>query len=268
MLVHAGNVPFETSPGSADLCPVRVERLPRPLPRSSSCRLQPLRYTSSDGGRRVNDTLSDRDGESIWIRLRRRRVVQWGVAYAASAWVLLQVLGFVSDTFTWPTAVKQVATILLAIGLPIVLVIGWYHGERGQQRVSGPELALLTLLVLIGGGLLWFYAHRREATIPTIATSKPTSTAAVTDTRPSIAVLPFDNRSRLDDDAYFVDGIHDDILTQLSKISALRVISRTSVEQFRETKLPLRAIADQLGSRRFSRVVFSAAATECASTSS
>jgi len=192
----------------------------------------------------VNDTSSS---ESIWTRLRRRRVVQWGVAYSAGAWVLLQVLGFVSDAFAWSPIVKQSATLMLAIGLPIVLVVGWYHGERGQQRVSGPELALLTLLLLIGGGLLWLYADRREATTPTIATSRPTSTAVVTDTRPSIAVLPFDNRSKLEDDAYFVDGIHDDILTQLSKVSALRVISRTSVEQFRETKLPLRAIADQLG---------------------
>ena len=62
-----------------------------------------------------------------------------------------------------------------------------------------------------------------------------------------IAVLPFENRSREADDAFFVDGIHDDILTQLSKVSALRVISRTSVEQFRDTKLPMKAIADQLG---------------------
>ena len=60
-------------------------------------------------------------------------------------------------------------------------------------------------------------------------------------------MLPFENRSREADDAFFVDGIHDDILTQLSKVSALRVISRTSVEQFRDTKLAIRAIADQLG---------------------
>ena len=64
-----------------------------------------------------------------------------------------------------------------------------------------------------------------------------------------MAVLPFENRSREADDAYFVDGIHDDILTQLSKVSALRVISRTSVERFRESKLSLQQIAQQLGVR-------------------
>ena len=49
--------------------------------------------------------------------------------------------------------------------------------------------------------------------------------------------MPFENRSKLEDDAFFVDGIHDDILTQLTKVSALKVISRTSVERFRRTEL-------------------------------
>jgi TolB-like protein/Tfp pilus assembly protein PilF len=69
---------------------------------------------------------------------------------------------------------------------------------------------------------------------------------AAIDSRPSIAVLPFENRSRDPDDAFFVEGIHDDILSQLSKVGGLRVISRTSVEQFRDTKVPMKAIADQL----------------------
>ncbi len=67
---------------------------------------------------------------------------------------------------------------------------------------------------------------------------------------------------------FFVDGIHDDILTQLSKISALKVISRTSVEQFRDTKLPIKEIAAQLGVKRSSKAACSAPATACASTCS
>jgi TolB-like protein/Flp pilus assembly protein TadD len=68
-----------------------------------------------------------------------------------------------------------------------------------------------------------------------------------TDSRPSIAVLPFENRSDERRDIYFVDGIHDDILTQLAKVSALKVISRTSVERFRDTRLPMSEIGRQLG---------------------
>ena len=69
----------------------------------------------------------------------------------------------------------------------------------------------------------------------------------VAEERPSLAVLPFQNRSTLEEDAYFVDGIHDDILTQLAKIGGLTVIARTSVEQFRDTRMPVRQIAEQLG---------------------
>jgi TolB-like protein/Tfp pilus assembly protein PilF len=205
-------------------------------------------YTARDtGGRRVNDTPAEREAESTWTRLRRRKVVQWGLAYAAGAWVLLQVLGFATDTYGWPTVIAQLAMLGLTLGLPIVVTLAWYHGDRGQQRVTGPELAVLTLLLFVSGGVLWLYAQRSVPTTTTDVAVKPASPAAAIDARPSIAVLPFENRSREADDAFFVDGIHDDILTQLSKVGALRVISRTSVEQFRDTKLPMKAIADQLG---------------------
>jgi TolB-like protein/lipopolysaccharide biosynthesis regulator YciM len=144
---------------------------------------------------------------------------------------------------------KQLSMLAFAIGLPIALTLAWYHGDRGQQRMALPEIVVLALVLLVGGGLLWLYAQRAVRT--TAASANRESPAAVsTDARPSIAILPFENRSRLADDEYFVDGIHDDILTQLSKVSALRVISRTSVEQFRENKLPTRTIADQLGVTR------------------
>jgi hypothetical protein len=118
----------------------------------------------------------ERVGEDTWDRLRHRKVVQWGLAYAAGAWVLLQVLGFVSDSFAWPAAIKQVATIMLAIGLPLVLVLAWYHGERGQQRVTGSELAVLTLLLLFGGSLLWMYAKRSAHTTATDVVASPAAT--------------------------------------------------------------------------------------------
>ena len=189
----------------------------------------------------------EREAEGTWTRLRRRKVVQWGVAYAAGAWALLEVLGFATDAFAWPAMTKPLAMLGLAVGLPIVVALAWYHGDRGQQRVTGTELAVLALLLFLGGGLLWWYAQRSVPTTTTTAAVKPAPASAATDARPSIAVLPFDNRSKLEDDAYFVDGIHDDILTQLSKVSALKVISRTSVERFRDTKLPLKDIAQQLG---------------------
>ena len=194
----------------------------------------------------MTDTPTEGGGEGTWAKLRRRKVVQWGIAYAAGAWGLLQGLEYVSEAFHWPEQLRQVAILALLIGLPIVLVLAWYHGDRGEQRVGAAELTIIVLLVLLGGGFLWQFGRPSEkAVVPTGAAGP--AAAATTDTRPSIAVLPFDNRSNQSSDAFFVDGIHDDILTQLSKISALKVISRTSVEQFRDTRLPMKNIAEQLG---------------------
>jgi TolB-like protein/Tfp pilus assembly protein PilF len=185
---------------------------------------------------------------ALLAALRQRKVVQWGVAYAAGAWGLLQGLEYASSTFDWPRQFQQLATIALLIGLPIALVLAWYHGDRGEQRIRRTEFAIVTLLFLLGGGLFWRYQSTTEKSpATTTEAAAPVAAAAPADARPSIAVLPFENRSDQSKDAFFVDGIHDDILTQLTKVSALKVISRTSVEQFRGTKLPMKNIADQLG---------------------
>ena len=84
----------------------------------------------------MTDTSTQRSSEGVWDRLRRRKLVQWGVAYAAGAWLLMQVLEYFSGTFDWPRQVQQLSTLALLIGLPIVLVLAWYHGDRGQQRIT------------------------------------------------------------------------------------------------------------------------------------
>jgi hypothetical protein len=174
----------------------------------------------------VNDTPAER--ENPWERLRRRKVVQWGLVYVAAAWGFLQGLEYVTETFHWPEQLRQVSFLALLIGLPVVLVIAYYHGDRGEQRITTPEFAILTLLLLLGGGAFWYYQRASEAgraAAPAATTARPDTSPAAKDSRPSVAVLPFENRSREADDAFFVDGVHDDILTQLSKVSALRVIS-------------------------------------------
>ena len=198
----------------------------------------------------MTDTPTERAAESTWTRLRRRKVVQWGLVYVAAAWGFLQGLEYVGESFNWPQQVRQIALLALLIGLSIALVLAWYHGDRGQQRVTTPELAILTLLLLLGGGAFWYYQRTGEGgqdAAVTAETPQPPPSPAVSDARPSIAVLPFENRSREADDAFFVDGIHDDILMQLTKVGALKVIARTSVEQFRDTKLTTREIGEKLG---------------------
>ena len=96
-------------------------------------------------------------GESAWTRLRRRKLVQWGIAYAAGAWGLLQGLAYVSSLLNWPAQLQKLTGLALLVGLPVVLVLAWYHGDRGEQRIGRTELAILTLLFLVGGGIFWRY---------------------------------------------------------------------------------------------------------------
>ncbi len=188
--------------------------------------------------------------EGTWAKLRRRKVVQWGIAYAAGAWGLLQGLGFVTDTFHWPEQLQQLVTIALLVGLPMVLVIAWYHGDRGQQRVTATELVIITLLFLIGGGIFWRYD--RAAVTPTapaskaIANTQATGAGPVVDQRPSIAVLPFVNMSADKDNEYFSDGISEELLNVLVRVEGIGVASRTSSFAYKGRDLGAAAIAKEL----------------------
>ena len=130
----------------------------------------------------MTDAPTEREGDGAWTKLRRRKVVQWGIAYAAGSWVLLQVLGFLADAFHWPDVAKQVGAIALLVGLPIVLTLAWYHGDKGEQRVTRAELAVLTLLLLLGGGILWMYQHRGAPAQQEVPAKKPTPDATSTAT--------------------------------------------------------------------------------------
>lgn len=96
-------------------------------------------------------------------RLRERKLVQWALAYLAGGWVILEVFGFVADRFAWPGVLVRGATILLGMGFLLVLVLAWYHGEKGRQRVSGPELVWIALLLAAAGVLLRVFAPGGEA---------------------------------------------------------------------------------------------------------
>jgi TolB-like protein/lipoprotein NlpI len=194
----------------------------------------------------VSETPTERDVESTWASLRRRKVVQWGLAYAAGAWVLLQVVGFAADAFAWQPLIKQLAMLALVLGLPVVLALAWYHGDRGQQRVTGSELAVLTLLLFVGGGLLWLYAHHSEPTTTATTDAKPVAPSASADPRPSIAVLPFDNMSADKEQDYFADGISEELLNLLAQVAGLRVIARTSSFSFKDQNVEIAEIARRL----------------------
>jgi hypothetical protein len=167
---------------------------------------------------------------SLLARLKERKLVQWTLAYTAGAWVLLEATGFVADQFAWPRGITRGLTLVAGIGFFVTLVLAWYHGEKGRQKVSGPELLMLTALFVVAGAALSFIGPSSETGPHRPAHLLPTTD----DSRPSIAVLPLDNIGDLDESVAFTDGIHDDILTHLYKIGDLKVISRTSVMEYRD----------------------------------
>jgi TolB-like protein len=183
-------------------------------------------------------------------RLKERKLVQWALAYIAAAFALIQVTDVVAQQFGWPDAVRRGTTIALAIGFFVTLVLAWYHGERGAQRVSGPELLILALLLAIGGVVLPRFANTsRDATTPKASGNGTTPAAAAASPIPakSIAVLPFQNLSDDKSNAYFASGVQDEILTRLAKIGSLKVISRTSTQHYASSPDNLPQIAQQLG---------------------
>ena len=190
----------------------------------------------------MTETSTQPPNDGVWDRLRRRKVVQWGLVYVAAAWGFLQGLEYVTETFHWPEQLRQIAFLALLIGLPVVLVLAWYHGDRAQQRITTPELGMLTLVLLLGGGVLW---HFQRASETSIATS-PAPTAETLPTDASIAVLPFVNRSADKHQEYFADGISEELLNLLAQVPELRVIARTSSFSFKGKDVDIAEIARRL----------------------
>ncbi len=171
-------------------------------------------------------------------RLKQRKLVQWALAYIAAAFALIQVLDIVAQRFDWPEQTIRFTIIALCVGFFVVLVLAWYHGERGVQRVNGTELLILALLLAIGGLALWQFGPRNTSVL---------QTTVANDSDPkSIAVLPFVNMSGDANNEYFSDGISEEILNVLAGIPELRVAARTSSFSFRDGKHEARDIAQDL----------------------
>lgn len=182
---------------------------------------------------------------SLLERLRERKLVQWALAYLAGAWVIYEATGTALEAWDIPLLLVRSIHVLLLFGLPLTLILAWYHGEKGRQRVSGPELLLVAAVLLAAGGVLTVLPGEEEALGPGDIGPIP----VVDSDRPSIAILPLENISPSQDDAFFAVGMHEELTNRISKVSGLFVISRTSTEQYRDPSTRPRAteIARTLG---------------------
>ena len=195
---------------------------------------------------RVNPT-------NFFVELKRRNVYRAAVAYGVVAWFLTQLTTQVFPFFEIPNSAVRFVVIALAVGFPIAMLLSWLYEltpegivrtedvepaqAKSVQRASGRILdfiiigVLLLVIAMMIVGRRPFYRQTGESI-----------------SQKSIAVLPFENRSEDKANAYFTDGVQDEILTNLSRIADLKVISRTSVLQYKSgVARNVREIAQQLG---------------------
>ena len=230
--------------------------------------------------------MSERQGKDaswsggLYAELKRRNVFRVAAAYIVIGWLTLQVADVVLGFTGAPEWVGKTLIALLLLGFVPALGLAWVFevDGRGIHVDDGPaepnptaahasRLDTLTLIAVFFVVVLMAWQHlgpafrtaAPEVAAPPVATTASGKGAADVSPRQgtvveslqadpgSIAVLPFTNRSAEPDTAYFVDGVHDDLLTELSRNAALTVISRTSVLEYRDTTKNLRQIGEELG---------------------
>ena len=194
--------------------------------------------------------------ENFFSELKRRNVYKVAVAYAVVGWVIAQIATQIFPFLEIPNWIVRLVIVLIAIGFPIALIIAWAF-EATPEGIKRTEVAdamptarshkrhAWIFVVIVGAALSvgLFFIGRYTARNGTPRQSE----AATTLPQKSIAVLPFDNLSRDPDNAYFAEGVQDEILTRLAKVADLKVISRTSTQRFKSAPSDLREIAKQLG---------------------
>ena len=203
--------------------------------------------------------------KNFLTELKRRNVLRMAGLYLVGAWLVVQVAGTVLPMFGGPEWLPRTIVVLLAIGFVPAVIFSWVFEitpeglkreeevERGQSITpqTGRRMDRMIIVVLVLA--LGYFAFdkfvltpRREAALAARATPNESRLSAI-DAK-SIAVLPFDSLSSDKENAYFTDGVQDEILTHLARVADLKVISRMSVMQYKSgVARNLRKIGEELG---------------------
>jgi TolB-like protein/tetratricopeptide (TPR) repeat protein len=188
---------------------------------------------------------------NFFRELKRRNVYKVAIAYAIVAWLLLQAASILFPTFEAPPWTMKVFVAVIALGFPIALILAWafeltpegikraedVDPSKSVRRKTGRKLDffIIAVLLLVIAALLFQRLHPNVSPAVSLSLEK------------SIAVLPFDNLSRDPDNAYFSDGIQDEILTKLASVGDLKVISRLSTAKYKSKPEDLKTVARELG---------------------
>ncbi|HSP44588.1 MAG TPA: hypothetical protein VLO30_01220, partial [Chthoniobacterales bacterium] len=196
------------------------------------------------------------DPKNFFAELKRRNVYKVAAAYAVVAWLLVQSASILFPTFEAPAWAMKVFVTAIAFGFPVALVLAWAfeltpEGIKRAENVApnesitqrtGRKLDFLIIAVLLVVIAVLVYQRSQPRPSPTAASTP------VPIPEKSIAVLPFENLSQDPDNAFFAGGVQDEILTDLARIADLKVISRSSVMNYKTgVERNLREIGKQLG---------------------
>jgi TolB-like protein/Flp pilus assembly protein TadD len=193
---------------------------------------------------------------SLYEELKRRNVFRVAIAYSIIAWVLAQVSDLAFDNFGTPDWVAKTFLFLLVVGLPLAVFFAWAfeltpEGIKKEKDVdrtasitpqTGKKLNYVIICVLVVA--VGFLLSKQFETIDEEAPFEVTQTDT---SKLSIAILPFENRSNREEDEFFAEGIHDDLLTTIANIGSMKVISRTSVMKYKDSAKQIPEIAEELG---------------------
>ncbi len=198
--------------------------------------------------------------KKFFAEVKRRNVYKVAAAYGVVAWLLTEIATQVLPFFEIPNWGVRLIVLAIVIGFPIALVIAWAFEltPEGLKRTEiadaefplgrSPKRAWIFIVIIAGAisvGLFFLGRYTTSRTLSTEQGQPPAFAGSLP--QKSIAVLPFDNLSRDPDNAYFAEGIQDEILTRLAKVADLKVISRTSTQKYKSAPDNLRDIAKQLG---------------------
>jgi TolB-like protein/Tfp pilus assembly protein PilF len=202
--------------------------------------------------------------KSFFRELKQRKVYRVALGYTVVAWLVVQISATVMPAYHAPEWILPVFITAVALGFPVALVLAWAFEVKGGVIEKTPESTVATLsaankrrvwllaalglvisAIALGGYSLW-HPWRKAATV-----SQPPSAAIPAVREKSIAVLPFENLSRNPDNAYFAEGIKEEVLARLSKVADLKVISIRSTPQLKSSLTELSQIAQKLGVATF-----------------
>jgi TolB-like protein len=213
---------------------------------------------------------------AFWQELKRRKVMRVAITYAVVAWIVIQIAVATFPTLLIPDWALRLVTMSVLLGFPVAIILAWAFelspdGIKTTKaaRIDNPDgesdsavqkkrnwfsvLFAAAIPTLIFGALAVFFYFRSDPN-PTPLASSPappglssSNGLQVEDLDKSIAVLPFANRSANEEDVFFTDGIHDDLLTHISRIHDIKTISRTSVMGYRDTTKSMPTIGQELG---------------------